>query len=114
MLKNPPPLATQRRGNSQQYVPSEALTKLEAMGYEPSLRIKETANGYVTCALLKVVELDDPTSPDNPFEDVIEHLQMTFDGAVRSPSGRPDGYLRNIGLDPETLSEIKVEECQPA
>ena len=92
----------------------EALAKLESMGYEPNLRYQETTNGLTVCALLKVVKLDDPTSPDNPFEDVLENLYITFDGAIRSPSGRPNGYLRNIGIDPDSLSEIAEEELEPA
>ncbi|MEM9543918.1 MAG: hypothetical protein AAGA60_31100 [Cyanobacteria bacterium P01_E01_bin.42] len=90
----------------------EALEKLEAMGYEPSLRLKQTTEGLIPCALLKVVKLDDPTSPESPFEDIIETLQVTFDGAVRSPCGRPKGYLQNIGLDPENLPAIAEEELE--
>ncbi|MBP0017747.1 MAG: hypothetical protein J7647_09330 [Cyanobacteria bacterium SBLK] len=87
--------------------PLEALKKLESMGYKPQLRLKETTSGFVTCALLKVVKLDDPSSRESPFEDILDDLHETFEGAIRSPSGHP------ISIDSKNRPEIAEEELEP-
>ncbi|MEA5469809.1 hypothetical protein [Spirulina sp. 06S082] len=91
--------------------PQEALEKVEAIGYQPSLRFLEKTTGLATCALLKVVKMEDETCPDSPFEDIIEALFETFGNAVRSPSGRPRAYYTQQGIDPD-YQDAQLREPQ--
>ena len=89
----------------------EALKKLEEMGDKPSLRYKETAISLEVCALLEVRKMEDATSPDNPFEDIVENFYI-FGNAIRSPFGLSKGYYDRFGIDPD-YQDPELQELEP-
>ncbi|MEA5468700.1 hypothetical protein [Spirulina sp. 06S082] len=71
--------------------PSEAIAKLEAMGYDPQLRYMRSVNGLEICLLLKTLKLrslDDKSPFGDEWETLVETLGTTNSLAVRCSTGR--------------------------
>lgn len=67
---------------------TDAIAKVETMGYDPQIRYMETTNGVKTCALLKMIKLED-SFEENPLGDEWATLAEIFGNAARCRTGRP-------------------------